>query len=469
MIKPSKIAWFHKPFGVDLFENVPAKGLAIFRVGFGLVMLYEMINMRAYVMRDLLASKFFLRYDLFQWVEPLPESVMDVFLTAGGLATLFVVVGYKFRIAQLLVALSWTYIFLLDRGHYNNHYYLYSMVNFVMVFSGANRQYSVDAALNRDSLPSTVHFWQYLLIRLQVFVLYFYGAIAKLNADWLKGWPVRKWLTEGIGEFPDWYANFVTSEVGVYFYAYGGIAFDFLIGFALLHKRWRVWSIPVILFFHISNHFFWNIGTFPWFSIMVASIFFDPDWPEKFGKWLGVKSEEVKIAIPNTIGSVRKNLIATVFAIYIVIQALAPLRQFIYGGDPGWHGYGHLFSWRMMLVDTVSGLKVKVKDEGDDEFVQVAMEDYITFRQFRKSARVPSSFLDFAHYIRDEMIKGGAQNPVIQMEIYKSFNGRPYALLTDTTVNYSNVEKTYFSVPNWIELGNKDDQPGYLWSNLKGR
>jgi hypothetical protein len=91
------------------------------------------------------------------------------------------------------------------------------MVNFVMVFSGANRQYSVDAALNCDSLPSTVHFWQYLLIRLQVFVLYFYGAIAKMNADWLKGWPVRKWLTEGIGEFPDWYANFVTSEVGVYF------------------------------------------------------------------------------------------------------------------------------------------------------------------------------------------------------------------------------------------------------------
>jgi gentisate 1,2-dioxygenase len=67
------------------------------------------------------------------------------------------------------------------------------------------------------------------------------------------------------------------------------------------------------------------------------------------------------------------------------------------------------------------------------------------------------------------MIIGGAQNPVIQMEIYKSFNGRPYALLTDTTVNYSNVEKTYFSVPNWIELGNKDDQPGYLWCNLKGR
>lgn len=466
MDKRSKIAWFHKPFGVDLFQEVSGKGLAIFRIGFGLVMLYEMINMRAYVLRDLLASKFFLRYDLFEWIEPLPEPAMNVFLTLGGLATLFVILGYKFRYAQLLVALSWTYIFLLDRGHYNNHYYLYSMVNFVMVFSGAARNYSIDSILSSDSSSRNVHFWQYLLIRLQVFVLYFYGAVAKINSDWLKGWPVRKWLTEDVGKFPDWYASFVTSEIGVYFYAYGGIVFDLLVGFALLHKRWRYWSIPVIVFFHVSNHFFWNIGTFPWFSIMVTSIFFDPDWPQKFGKWLGVSVGKVVDSSPVIMGKSKKNLIAFVFAIYMLIQIIAPLRQFIYAGNPGWHGYGHFFSWRMMLVDTVSGIMVRVKDEGDEEFVQVAMEDYISFRQFRKSARVPASFLDFAHFIRDEMKKGGAKNPVIQMKIYKSFNGRPYALLTDTTVNYANIEETYFSVPDWIEPGNEAEEPGQIWQDL---
>ncbi|MGK0383359.1 MAG: hypothetical protein ACJAVL_000080 [Bacteroidia bacterium] len=463
MAKSSKIAWLHKPFGIDLFSEVSGKGLSLFRIMFGLVMLYEMINMRAYVLRDLLASKYFVTYDLFFWLEPLPDPFMNLFLTAGAMATLFVIVGFKFRYAQLLVAISWTYIFLLDRGHYNNHYYLYSLLSFAMVFLGANGHYSVDAKLNRKPLSTSVYMWQYWFIRLQVFVLYFYGSIAKMNADWLQGWPMRKWLTEDIDKLPAWYANFVTSEVGVYFYAFGGTAFDFFIGFFLLHKKLRYWTIPAIVFFHISNHFFWNIGTFPWFSIMVTSMFFDPNWPEKLGKWLGIKSENL-ISMHQPKSGVRtKNLISILFSIYMLIQVLVPLRQFIYKGNPGWHGYGHFFSWRMMLVDTISGMIVKVKDEGDDEFVQVAIEDYITFRQFRKSTRVPASFLDLAHFIRDEMIKGGAKNPVIQIKVLKSFNGRPYALLTDTTVNFATVEDTYFSVPDWIKPGNESETPGQLW------
>ncbi|MDB4655744.1 HTTM domain-containing protein [Flavobacteriales bacterium] len=459
----------HKPFGLDLFQEVSGKSLSIFRIGFGLVMLYEMINLRSYVLRDLLNSKFFLTYDLFFWLDALPRPVMNVVLTLAGFATLFVIVGYKYRYAQLLVAIVWAYLFLLDRGHYNNHYYLYSLICFAMVFFNANSNYSVDAALSKTPIPKTVHAWQIWFIRIQLFIVYFYGAVAKLNADWLRGWPIRKWLTEDIGKFPDWYANFVTSDFGVYFYAYGGIAFDLFIGFCLLHKKLRYWCLPAIIFFHVSNHFFWNIGTFPWFSILVTTLFFDPDWPEKFGRWLGVKSKEItEIQLPSA--NVRsKNIIAIVFSVYMLIQIVAPLRQFMYPGNPGWHGYGHLFSWRMMLVDSVSGIIVKVKDESDDEFAIVAMDDYISFRQFRKASRVPSSFLDFAHFIRDEMIKGGAQNPVVQMKILKSFNGRPYELLTDTTVNYAIIEESYYYVPDWIEPHDPDATPGAIWTNLEKR
>ena len=459
----------HKPFGLDLFQEVSGKSLSIFRIGYGLVMLYEMINMRSYVLRDLLHSKYFMSYDLFFWLDALPTPVMKVVLAAAGLATLFVIVGYKYRYAQFYVAVVWSYIFLIDRGHYNNHYYLYSLLSFAMVFFNANSNFSVDAALSKSPMPSTVYMWQYWFVRLQLFVVYFYGAVAKLNADWLRGWPIRKWLTEDIDKFPDWYANFVTSEFGVYFYAYGGVAFDLLIGFCLLHKKLRYWSLPAIIFFHVSNHFFWNIGTFPWFSILVTVMFFDPDWPQKFGQWLGVKSKSLaEVELPQQ--SIRsKNLIAVVFSLYMVIQVALPLRQFMYPGDPGWHGYGHLFCWRMMLVDSVSGIIVKIKDESDDEFVQVSMEDYINFRQFRKASRVPAAFLSFAHFIRDEMIKGGAKNPVIHLKIYKSFNGRPYALLADTTVNFAKIEETYYYVPDWIEPGNEDEEPGQIWTELQHR
>lgn len=460
----SLIAWLQKPFGIDLFESVSGKSLAVFRIGFGVVMFYELMNQRLYFLNDLLYSKYFITYDLFPWVRPLSIPVMEFLEGLGVVASLFVIIGFKFRIAQTIVALIWTYGFLMDQGHYNNHYYLYSMVSTVMIFTGAHRNFSLDAIIDSGNSPTTVFKVEYLIIQLQVFVLYFYGSVAKMNADWLAGYPMKNWLTSGIERFPSWYADFVTSEFGVLFYSWGGMLFDLVIGFFLFHKKLRYWALPAIFFFHVSNHFFWNIGTFPWFSILITFMFFDPDWPEKVEKKLGLNSTGQIKSVPLSIGLNTRKVVAVCFTIYVAIQALAPLRQFYYKGDPGWHGYAQHFSWRMMLVDMVSGVQFKIKDAGEEEFESVSMEDYITFRQFRKSARIPSSFLDFAHFLRDEMIKHGATDPVVKMKIYKSFNGRPYALLNDTTINYAKVEKTYFTVPDWIQPGNEHEAPGQLWN-----
>ena len=60
--------------------------------------------------------------------------------------------------------------------------------------------------------------------------------------------------------------------------------------------------------------------------------------------------------------------------------------------------------------------------ETGEEFV-IALEEYLTWRQFRKSMRTPKGLLRFAHFIRDEMkAKGGIENPIIKMEIWKSEN-----------------------------------------------
>ena len=459
------ISWLQKPFGIDLFQEVSGKSLAFFRIAFGIVMFYELMNMRLYVLNDLLTAEYFITYDLFPWVRPFSLPIMEFFAAFSVVASLFVIVGYKYRIAQSIVAFVWTYAFLLDQGHYNNHYYLYSVVSIYLIFTGANRNYSFDAALNPQKRSSAVFRVEYLIIQLQVFVVYFYGSVAKMNADWLAGWPMRLWLSTGIEEFPDWYADFVTSNFGVLFYSWGGMLFDFFIGFMLFHKRLRYWALPALVFFHVSNHFFWNIGTFPWFSIMVTFIFFPPNWPDKVLSKFGWEFDVNKIELSRTASSAKRGWVTTLFTIYIAFQFLAPLRQFVYRGSPGWHGYAQHFAWRMMLVDMVSGVQFRIKDVGDSEFLNVSMEDYISFRQFRKSARIPSSFLDFAHFLRDEMIKGGAKDPIVKMEIYKSFNGRPYMLLNDTALNYATVEETYFSVPDWIQPGNEDEEPGQLWKD----
>ena len=455
--------WLQAPFGVDLFKPVSGKSLAVFRIGFGFVMLYELLNIRLYLLNDLLQSKYFITYDLFPWVVPFPNSVIDVISAVAIIANFFVIVGFQYRIAQAIVSVFWIYCFLLDLGHYNNHYYLYSILGLVLIVSGSNRNYSLDRILSREPMSTSVFRWEYLIVQLQVFTLYFYGAVAKMNADWLAGWPMRNWLTTGIEEFPTWYADFVTSEFGVLFYSYGGLLFDLSIGFFLFHRTLRYWALPFVIFFHVSNHFFWNIGTFPWFSILITFMFFDPDWPEKIERMFFGKGRSVGPTAALGISPSMRKVIALFFSVYLAVQFIAPLRQFIYRGDPGWHGYGQHFSWRMMLVDMVSGVQFKIKDAGDEHFESVSMEDYITFRQFRKSARIPASFLDFAHFLRDEMKKGGAVDPVVRMKVFKSFNGRPYALLNDTTVNYAKVEKSYFSVPAWILPGNEDEAPGQIW------
>src|SRR5262249_51268921 len=127
-----------------------------------------------------------------------------------------------------------------------------------------------------------------------------------------------------------------------------GLIFDLLIVPLLIWRRTRTLAIVLMIGFHLTNAWMFHIGIFPWLSIALTTLFFEPDWPRRVWKKLKrTEATETKSMVAPT--PFQRKSLAVGLASYVLIQILLPLRQYLYSGDPAWTEEGHLFSWRMKL------------------------------------------------------------------------------------------------------------------------
>ena len=77
------------------------------------------------------------------------------------------------RAGALLVFLCFTYVELLDKSNYLNHYYFVSLVAFMLIW--------LPTTLRTPQVPRMVVF----SFRFMLGLVYGYAGIAKLNADWM--------------------------------------------------------------------------------------------------------------------------------------------------------------------------------------------------------------------------------------------------------------------------------------------
>jgi len=89
-------------------------------------------------------------------------------------------IGYKYRIAIIVFFLSFTYIELMDKTTYLNHYYFISILSFLLIFLPASSYYSLDAKLKGVSFQK-IPSWTIDAIKLLLGIVYFYAGLAKLN------------------------------------------------------------------------------------------------------------------------------------------------------------------------------------------------------------------------------------------------------------------------------------------------
>lgn len=462
-----------------LFERVSPASLGLLRIAFGILMTWQFPYMRGYMVDIMTNSKFFITYDYLHWIKPTsPENIVLV-LQVGMVASIFVILGLAHRLASLVVLLCWSYVFLVCRGHYTNHYYLFALVGFWMLICDANRWASLDRLIYKY-VPwtrsfilgwgkdiDTVPYWQILSLKVQLFVVYFYGGIAKISEDWLTGYPMRIWLPN-----KSWLPTFMHEVWFAIGMSWGGMLFDLLVGFVLL-SRYRRWALPFVIFFHVSNEFiFRTIGGFPHFMLAATLIFFDPAWPAQLLAWFqktlskapappdskrtksSAKATEAVLPPPSAAGTGPwpRRIVLTFLLLFWSWQFLYPLRHYLYPGDPSITGEGGVFAWRMMLTARDYGAKFKVVVNGETFYITgESLFHYMNFRQFTRLCRSPKSFQRFAYYIRDEMRKTDPKiNPEIYGYLIVQYNARPYAHVIDTTVNLVGEPYKEFGHTEWL-------------------
>lgn len=431
-----------------LAQPVDAASLATFRFLFGLVMVWEVIRYfsHGFISYYYLEPRFFFTYEFFPFISPLPGQGMYWLFAAMGLFALGIALGFYYRIASFLFFLSYSYVFLLDKSPYNNHYYLIILLSFLLIFVEANRWAALDRWRTSQSGPATIPFWHLFILRAQIFIVYVYGGIAKLNADWLSGEPMRTWLAERAG-YP-FLGPFFTTEWAVYFFSYGGLFFDLSIGFLLLWKPARFLAFLGLLFFHLMNNWLFSIGVFPFLALATTILFVEADWPRRMvGYFKNQAQPQATLAPvhPARLGPWTFGFIG----VYLALQLLIPLRHWLYPGPVSWTEEGHRFAWHMKLRNKESRIEMKVIDPNTGETWRVDLLAYLTPGQIEKMAGRPDMIWQFAHYLGDKLRQAGLK-PIVKANVWSALNGRSYQQLIDPEVNLAEVHPGPLAAAGWI-------------------
>lgn len=306
-----------------LFKPVDISSLIYFRIVFGLVMLWEVVRYfeGGRIASHWITPEFYFYYPLFEWLQPWPGNGMYIHFAFLGLLALFIALGLFYRFATILFFLSFSYFFLLDETHYLNHFYLITLVSFLMIFLPLNRKLSLDVLIWPKIESETLPAWTLWLTRFQIGIPYFFGGIAKLNLDWLQGEPMRIRLARRM-DFPI-IGQFFDKEWIVYLYSYGGLLLDLLAVPLLLWRRTRLLTFFLFILFHFNNARMFNIGIFPWLMIAATTIYFDPTWPKAIWNNMCSKANFWKLA------SIFSAIILVLAAIWCEID----VRKYNEGGE----------------------------------------------------------------------------------------------------------------------------------------
>lgn len=434
-----------------LLAPVDAASLAVFRIGFGLIMAWWCFDeLRSGRVRELyIVPRFHFTYHPFDFVHPWPGNGMYVVFVALGLLAACISFGFLYRLASVLFAVGFTYFFLLERTNYQNHYYLIALLSWLLTFLPLNRFVSLDVLGELVRPSSTISTWSLWLMRFHVALPYVFGGLAKFHPDWFAGEPLRTHLAivASNSRIP-LIGPLLTSEVAVNTFVWGGLLFDLAIVPLLLWRPTRTLAYAACVLFHLMNATLFNIHVFPWLMIFATTVFFEPNWPRRL---LG--AQPLALASPTlkswkSIGP-RACSLGIVLLIYCTFHVVWPLRHFLYAGDALWTERGHFFSWRMMLRGKVSALRYYVTDPETGETKIASLRPYLNLDQVSKFSRDPEMILQLAHFLAEEHRTHTGQSVEVRALALTSLNGRKPQLLIDPNVDLAKEPLGFHHRP-WI-------------------
>jgi vitamin K-dependent gamma-carboxylase len=432
-----------------LFDPIDNASIVWFRIAFGVLALWEVWRYANYgwIDRYYIAPSFHFTFYGFHWVQPWAGDGMYWHFGLLGVLALCIIFGLFYRGAAALFFVAFTYVFLLEKAKYLNHLYLFSLLSFLMIFIPAHRDLSLDARLRPAIRSQTAPAWTLWLLRLQMGVVYFYAGVAKINWDWLQGWPLRIWLPRE-SSFP-LIGRFFVEEWCQLLFSYGGLLLDLLGPFLLLWRRTRVVTFAFFVFFHLTNSRLFGIGIFPWLSIAATLLFFASNWPRRLFNWPRTgPPPERELAAPTRLATGQRLAVAAL-AVFVAVQLLVPLRPFLYPGNVSWTEEGHNFSWHQKLRDKDGRARFNVTVPSSGETFEVDPREYLTSRQYRKMETRPHMVLEFAHHLAGRFGAQYGERVEVRADVTVSLNGRPEQRLIDPAVDLAKERRGIWHKP-WI-------------------
>lgn len=427
--------------------------LVILRIAFGAIMFISVIRFMAkgWIEAYYIKPVFHFTYYGFDWIRPLGATGMYLIFYTMAIAALLVLCGLFYKWGISIFFLCFTYVELIDKTTYLNHYYFISIVCFLMIFVPAHRYFSLDVwrkpALKATSIPSYFIF----IFKAQLFLIYFFAGISKINYDWLVlAMPLKVWLPVH-ADMP-LIGSLLAQEWVAYVFSWSGLIFDLFIGFILFNRKTVYAGYFFVFVFHAFTALFFQIGMFPYIMMSVTLIFF-PDYIHQsvilrlqtmFGKSMLTES-----SITFAPSSFQRKALTILFSVYFIIQVLVPLRYLLYPGPLFWTEEGFRYSWRVMLIEKTGLTFFHVKDgkEGTDREVVNAV--FLSPLQEKMMSTQPDMILQYAHFLGETYRRNFVNEPVVTVESYVTLNGSTSQPFIDKQVNLLK-ESESFCPKTWI-------------------
>lgn len=418
--------------------------LGIYRISFGLLMCFSLLRFiyKGWVDSCYLQPSFHFSYQYFGFIKPIyePAWFMYALVSLAAIFALLIALGIWYRLSVICFFLLFTYLELIEKSWYLNHYYFVSVIAFLLIWIPADHRFSVKRILKKDA-PIHISSIYTNVLKLQISLVYFFAGLAKINSDWLlKAQPLKIWLKAKI-DLPiigDWLAYDWTA----YLFSYSGMFYDLLIPFFLWNKRTRPYAFIAVIVFHSMTAILFQIGMFPWIMIVGSLIFLsDQEWLKIFS-FFSIKLKNItRINYKNAVVLPIRKIILLIFTLHFILQIALPSRRFFYLENQYWTERHYRFGWNVMLIEKGGSATFRIKELQTNKTWTEYPSTHLTSIQEKQMSFQADMIWAYAQYLKDLYFQKGVKDIAIYVDCYVSFNGRPSQLLLPTTLDLLSVSE----------------------------
>ncbi len=414
-------------------KDISIAPLVTFRIIFGVLMLFSTIRFlwNDWVHELYILPDFHFKYLGFEWVQALPGNWMYAPFMVMIICSVGILLGFFYRFSAMLFFLAFTYVELIDKANYLNHYYFVSLISFLLVFIPANRRFSLDVLFGRTRERLFVSPVYRNILIFQISVVYFFAGLAKINPDWLlHAQPLKMWLSAHIHD--PIIGGLFRYEHTAFVFSWAGMLFDIFTPFLLLISFTRKIAYFIVAVFHILTWWLFPIGVFPWVMIGLTLIFFQPEAHDNFlTRCVKLNPPVQKEGSGSSLSMVKKYALIG----FVLFQVAMPMRHLLYPGDLFWTEEGYRFSWRVMLMEKAGSAQFQVVEPPSSRSIPISNYQYLSANQEKMMSTQPDMILQFAHFLKSEYEAKGVPDPEVRANVFVTLNGSRRQLLVDPKVD----------------------------------